>query len=549
MAVSVGLQPSSFRTPKQQVTQATVYPAPLGGMDARIPLASESLDSCIWAINIQPTEYSMRVRKGTREWTTSGLGAGEVRTVMPFIGDQMEGAANRLFAVTNTGIYDCTQEAGAATQSFAFSTTTGDAGFGVYTQYVDEAGDTMIFYADRENGLFTYTPATDTWAQATDITAAPGSIGTLDVANVVFVTVHKLRIWLIEKDAQKAWYLGIRAVTGTAEEFFFATKFRHGGDLVGLYNWTVDGGLGRDDHLVAISRGGDVIAWTGDDPADGVTWTSTGTFYIGPVPKGHRIASEYGGELYMLSKYGVTSLTHLLQGQSVSDPYSNQIGHKVARLIRNDLQELGDDWGWAIKFVPDIGSLVVSVPLRGDGRYRQYVYSLATQGWGLWRDVPILSSDTWKAALMVGTADGRVLRMDQNRDNISAAGSTGDPIEWFILTSYSHLNSPAHYKRAKFIRPNFVAETEPLYEVKAYWDYSTRQGAAPTGTVDDPTGDRWDSGLWDEAIWSFTQESPFNTLLGASNLGRAMAVGLTGESNTACDLVSIDVMWDQGGMI
>lgn len=547
MAVSAAR--TSFGTTKQQATQATVFPAPLQGMDSRIPLAAESMEHCIWAINLIPTEYAMRVRQGTREWTTSGLGTDEIRTVMPFIGDQMEGSADRLFVATTNGIYDCTTEGGAATQALAFTTTTGDAGFGVYTQYVDEAGDTMILYADRENGLFIYDPVADSWAQPDNITTAPNSVGTFDVTKVVFVTVHKLRIWLVEKDAQKAWYLGIRAIAGPAEEFFFATKFRHGGDLVGLYNWTVDGGLGRDDHLVAISRGGDVIPWTGEDPADGVTWSSTGTFYVGPVPKGNRVASEYGGELYILSRYGVTSLTHLLQGQTISDPYANQIGHKVARLLRGDLEELGDDWGWSVKFVPNIGSLLVSVPIRGDGRYRQYVYSLATQGWGLWRDVPILSSDTWKGALTVGTADGRVLRMDQARDNISAAGSSGDPIEWFMLTSYSHLGSPAHFKRAKFIRPNFVAETEPLYQVQALWDYSTRQGDAPQGVVDDPTGDRWDSGLWDQALWSFTQETPFNTLLGASGMGRAMAVSLVGESNTKCDLVSIDVMWDNGGMI
>lgn len=526
-----------------------VFPAPLKGMDARIPLAAESLESCIWSINMVPTEYSMRVRAGTREWTVLGLGGAEVRTVMPFIGDKMEGTADHLFVATVNGIYDCTDESGVAINKLNFASQTGDAGYGVYTQYVDEAGDAMMFYADRENGLFVYDPVGNTWAQATGIQASANSVGTLDVTDICFITVHKLRIWLIEKDAQKAWYLPIRSSQGDAEEFFFASKFRHGGDLVGLYNWTVDGGLGRDDHLVAISRGGDVIPWTGDDPADGITWTATGTFYVGPVPKGNRVASEYGGELYILSRYGVTSLTHLLRGQSTADPYANQIGHKIARLIRKDLEELGDEWGWSIKFVPNIGSLLVQMPIRSDGRYRQYVYSLATEGWGLWRDVPALSSDTWKSALMVGTADGRVLRMDQARDNISSAGSLGDPIEWFLLTSFSHLGAPAHYKRAKFIRPNFVAETEPLYEVSAYWDYSAPQGAAPTGTVADPTGDRWDYGLWDDALWSGTQERPYNSLLGATGIGRAMAVALTGASNTSCDLVSIDVLWDTGGMI
>lgn len=546
MALSLA-PPSAFRVPKQQVTQASVFPAPLQGMDARVPLAADHLESCIWAINLVPTEYSMRVRNGTREWQT-GLGD-ECRTVMPYTSSSAIGTGDKLFAATTDGIYDCTAQGGSPTLKVAFGTQSADAGYGIYTHYVDESGDQLMFYADRENGLFKYDPGTDTWAQATGITTATGSIGTIDVTDICFVTVHKLRIWLIERDAQKAWYLPIRASQGAAEEFFFGSKFRHGGDLVGLYNWTVDGGLGRDDHLVAISRGGDVIPWTGEDPADGVTWSSTGTFYVGPVPKGHRVCSEYGGELYILSKYGVTSLTALLQGQTTSDPYSNQIGHKIARLLRQDLEDYGSEYGWAIKFVPNIGSIFVGMPIRDDGRNRQYVYNIATEGWGLWRDVPILSSDPWQGALMLGTADGRIMRMDVNRDEIPLAGGAGSPIEWYLLTSYSHLGTPAHFKRSKFIRPNFVAESEPLYEVNAYYDYVTQQPEPPVGLIGNATTNQWDFGNWDEAIWSFSPETPFNSVLGAGGIGRAVAIALVGESNTQTDLVSIDIMWEAGGML
>jgi hypothetical protein len=536
-----------MRSAKGPVVQATVFPAPLKGMDARVPLAVDAMDSCIWAINMVPTEYAMRVRKGYSEWQI-GVGA-EVRTVMGYIGSTAAGTADKLFAVTSAGIYDCTTQAGSPTLKVSFSSSANRAGYGVFTHYVDESGDDLMFYADGENGLFKYTPSTETWALHTGITETSDAINTFTMANVNFVMVHKLRIWLVEKDSNHAWYLPIRSATGTAKEFFFGSKFRHGGELVGLYNWTIDGGLGRDDHLVAISRGGDVIPYTGEDPADGTTWMSTGTFHIGQIPEGHRVAAEYGGELFVLSKYGVTGLSGLMRGAEMADPYTNQIGHKISRLLREDLANYGDDEGWDIRFATDIGTLLIATPKRDDGKYRQYAYNIATEGWGLWRDLPFASSDLWKGALILGDEDGRVLRMDQNVDNVTIAGSAGSPINWFLLTSYSHCGAPASYKRAKLIRTNFVSAAAPLYEVSAHYDYQTDEPSEATGTPASPSGAVWDTGLWGTALWNASIATPWSAALGAGGIGRSLAVALVGSSTTQTDLVSFDVLWDVGGYL
>lgn len=543
MAVNYGI-PTSLRTPKGHVTQPTVFPAPLGGMDARVPLAVDSPNTCIWAINMVPNEYSMRVRKGWREWQ-EGM-TEEVRTVIPYVG---RSGTDRIFAATKDGIYECTTYAGTPSLKVAFTTKDADAGFGVYMSYVDESGDDLMFYADGSNGLFRYDPETNIWAQATGIQSRAGSFTTLDITKVVFVTVHKLRVWLIEKNANKAWYLPIRSAMGDATEYFFAQKFRAGGDLVGLYNWTIDGGQGRDDHLVAISRGGDVIPWTGEDPADTTTWTSTGTFNIGPVPYGHRVASEYGGELFVLSKYGVTTMSGLMAGMVIADPFTNVIGHKISRLLREDLKDYGNSPGWSIKFVTDIGSLLITMPKRSDGRYRQYVYNIATEGWGTWRDVPLLSGDSWQGALMIGDETGRLLRMDQNRDDVQTDGSGGDPIEWFVLTSYNHLQAPAVFKRAKLVRCNFIAETEPLYKVSVHYDYTTTEPEPASGSPTPVGGSVWGTGLWGEAFWSFSISEPFSKLLGGSGIGRSVAVALVGSSVSETDLASIDLLWETGGMM
>jgi hypothetical protein len=548
MAVSAAL-PTTFRTPKQRVAQATVFPAPLQGIDARVPLATDNLDTCIWAINMLPTEYSMRVRNGTREWQTNVNSGEEVRTILPFTGSTASGSGDKLFAVTKNGIYDVTTQGGSPTLKVSFSSNTADAGYGTFTQYVDESGDDMMFYADGDNGLFKYDPVADTWAQHTGITEDAAAINTFTMANVNFVMIHKLRIWLIEKDKNFAWYLPIRSAAGSAKEFFFGSKFRHGGELVGLYNWTVDGGYGRDDHLVAVSRGGDVIPYTGEDPADAATWANTGTFFIGTVPKGSRVASEYGGELFVLSKFGITAMSSLLRGATLQDPYANVIGHKIARLLREDLAVNGEEYGWSIQVVSDVGSIMITSPQRNDGSFRQYVYNIATQGWGLWRDVPILSSDSWTGSLMIGTADGDTYRMDQNQDNVTAAGTGGDPITFFLLTSYSHLGSPATFKRAKLARPNFVAVTEPLYAISTHYDYQTDEPTEVSGTPQAGSDSVWDTGLWGTALWSTALNTPYNDILGQSGIGRSVAIALVGSANTQCDLASFDLVWDTGGVL
>ena len=151
---------------------------------------------------------------------------------------------------------------------------------------------------------------------------------------------------------------------------------------------------------------------------------------------------------------------------------------------------------------------------------------------------------------MIGDVDGRVLRMDTTRDNITIAGSVGDPIDWFMLTSYSHLGAPGQYKRAKFTRANFVSEADPVFNMQVCYDYKTEglnvSVLAPTYGDDSY---QWDVGLWGDALWGADFLSPYNEILGSSGLGRAAAIAIAGKSYTTADLVSIEIMWDTGGLL
>lgn len=528
----------NIRRAGQQSMEVTTLPAPTGGMDSRQTLSKSSPETCVYAVNLNPSEYGMQIRQGYQEWADGVDNGGNlgIRTVIPFTGDATDGTQDRLFAVNNEGIWDVTTKGAPAVLKEAFINTTIDAGFGNYTHYTTDAELDIIMYADSLNGLFSYDPVADTWSPATDVSG-------VDPTLVTYITVHKQRIWMAERGSTVGWYLPIGSRSGIAVPFYFGAKFRHGGSLVGLFSWSVDGGAGVDDYLVAISRGGDVMPYQGTDPES--DWQNVGTYFIGQVPRGTKVATDYGGDLAILSEFGVTAMSDLLQGADPTDPSDRNVTYKIGRFLRDDMKDLIAARGWEIRYLASEGMLMVSVPPRLDGTRVQYVYLRTTRGWCFWRDVPIDCVDTWQSYTHFGTGD-KVYRMDVTRDDVKE-GSTGTDIQFSILFNYSQLGADGRYKRVELIRPTFISQVEPSFSVKAAYDYDVRE-AEFTNLFTQPQGDAWDAGLWDVALWSAGGFESHFDVRGAHGIGRGVSVGLGGRGVSDTILVNVDIMWRAGGV-
>ena len=534
--------------PQQQTAKVFRYPAPLKGIDSRISIAEGSLENCVYTYNMVPAEFGMVVRRGYREWqtdieTTTGLG---VHTVIPFDSVTQDPAKQRLFSVTNEGIWDTTVLAAVPVLVQAFTETSADAGYGVYTHYVGNNEDDVLFYADSLNGIYQYDATADTWARPVGIT---GPV----LANVNFVVAHKQRLWLIEENSSKAWYLAPGAISGAATEFFFGPKFRHGGNLVGLFNWSVDGGAGVDDYLVSVSQSGDVLPYQGDDPAT-TAWTLVGTYFIGQVPKGPNIGSEHGGELYLMSSYGLVSVSNLLKGLETvatgASSDSNGIATKISQFIRTQMKRTITDYGWSVRVVPSEGGILISSPIEEGREPIQYFYNIATAAWGMWRGLHINAFDTWNNNVVIGLDDNRVGYMDVDVDDVKFTppeeGGNGVPIEWSILSGFNSLESPALYKQVKLVRPDFLSIYEPEYVVRARYDYELTEAGLFTPTFFDDPG-LWDAGLWGSALWGSDANSNFTALQGAWGTGRYVAIVMKGRSRAITRFVGWDVLYTAGG--
>jgi len=529
-----------------QVVETTTIPAPAGGIDARVPIYDMPMELCIYTYNMMPTEYGMLLRSGYREWVTDveevpavSLG---VRTLMAFDGLTTGDTDDRLFAVTNEGIWDVTDFDSPPVLKLTFAIQGGDAGHGVYAHYIDQSGETFLMYADSANGLFEYTESTDDWVQYTDISGP-------DPLLISYVVVHKQRLWVVESDSTVGWYLPIASKNGQAEEFFFGGKFPHGGKLAALLNWTVATGSGMDDYLVAVSTAGDVIPYRGDDPSSAVTWRTVGTYFIGKLPRGRRFSGEYAGDLYLLSSFGLMAMSDLLKGIEVGDVAATSLSFKVARPLRVQLAAKSTGLTWEPKFLPSQGKLIIISPTPSNQKSQQYTMNLATESWGIWRDVPMLCVEEWHGKIYFGTVDNTIEVMDVPRDGVKLdpadPENNGLPINFSLLTAYSSAGSPGVYKMASFVRPDFFGSSIPNVSTKVLYDYNlNEQALAPGSPI--PIGDFWDSGIWDQAVWGEGQAFGSHKLVGAGGVGRSMAIAIRGDSTSDLRLLSIDVMWTKG---
>lgn len=539
------------KTAKRQTAQVQRYPAPNKGTDQRVAVSQGSPAHCIFTYNLTPFEHGMRVRSGYREFQVDieDTNANGARTIIPYDGTLAAGTNDRLFVVTNEGIWDTSVSGAAPALKVSFADDGDEAGYGVYTHYVTDAGADFLFYADSLNGLFTYDPVTDTWAQTTGITGPT-------IADIRFIVVHKQRIWLIEEDDTKAWYLPVGSIGGTAVEFYFGSKFRHGGNLEGLFNWTIDGGDGVDDMLVAVSRAGDVLPYKGADPSSATTWELVGNYFIGEIPKGPFFGTEHGGELFLLSINGVVSMNDLLQGVNsnvlLANAEDNSIAGKISGDIRALMKTLLLQPGWAIRAIPGEGGLLISIPEVASSPPIQYYYNFSQHGWGLWRDVPMTCFDTWNGTVFFGTDDNRVCSMDVSVDNAlltppAGAVNNGDPIVFSVLTGFMPLGGEGVYKRVSLIRPDFLALIPPVTNSQARYDYDTGEAVVLPSSGGVTNLATFDVAIWDAAAWANANPKASNIIRGAAGSGRYVAIATKGSCSAETRLIGWDVIYTAGG--
>jgi hypothetical protein len=540
---------SRLGAPGKATIEPVTFPAPVGGMNALDSVMGMPITDCIYAFNTVPSEYGLRLRKAYREWATGA--DGDVRTLLNYESNVSVGG-DILWAVTENGIYDVTVEGTTApVEDVAFTNQDPGAGYGVSTEFTNDAAEHYLFYADYRNGIHQYEDGVG-WSVPVGWTYdptgnTPETQLPFPVEDVAFVMVHKLRIWVILEDSDDAWYLPIASVAGVLLKFTFGAKLPHGGRLMGLWDWTVDGGNGIDDYLIALSKSGDLIVYRGDDP-EGATWQVVGSWFVGQATQSRRCASQYGAELYILSSYGITSIRDLLQGSDANIDRTSPSA-KIARFLRTDIASGIDKYEWSIELNPSDSFLQIVAPEPTNTPYVQYVQNVATKGWGLWEGVPMICGNHWQSEYYMGGKDGVVYIYDGALDGVDiAATNPGEPVTFRSLTSFQSPDGHSSQKRVNNIRPIGITNGQSTVSVEAVYDYNVEAETLPPAPTPGQQVGVWNSSLWGNAVWPSTTKGS-SEVLGGWGVGRAFAIATAGSSSTRITIVGWDVFFTRGGLL
>lgn len=522
--------------PQAQNTDGVSFPAPIGGVNAVDPLSTMELTDAIYSYNFIPSQYGLKVRRGYQAHVT-GLDE-QVRTFVPFIDEA--GSGNVLFALTVDGIYDITASTDTPSVDTAFATDSGLAGWASWTNFTTIAGQNIAL-CDEENGYFIFDGSA--WAALVEGTD-PGEIEGVDPIELVFVTSWKGRLVFAQKDTAIMWYLPVGQITGEVLSFDFGNKFKHGGHLIGLFNWTIDGGEGVDDYLVALSSGGDVVVYKGTDPSTADGFALHGQWYVGTFPAGRRVASTIGGDLLLITGNGVIPLSQLVAGANVASK-SSYTTQRISPLVNSKLRSTLEDRGWEVTLLPQEDLLMITTPKEMGYPYFQFVQSLTSQGWFFYRGFPCTTGVTFDNKFFLGDEDGNVHIHQGSFDNVALDGSTFNFVEFSLLTAFQNFGAPTRFKRVQFLRPMFLSSGAPAVEIKAVYDYDLQE-ILPPSTTPLASDNAWGSAVWDLAVWG-GGSSKLEIIRGGSGMGRKVAAALRGTCNGDMTLVEIECLMDIGG--
>lgn len=498
-------------------------PAPIGGWNARDAYAEMAPTDAVTLINYFPTTTSVVLRFGYSQFAT-GM-TGQCETVMSY-----SGAGTSKFFSANSGgrIYNIT--AGGAIGSADVSGMTN--GRWQYINVATTGGNYLMAVNGADKARYFDGSAWDSDG------AASLTITGVNSASCIGINLFKNRVWLIEQNTLKAWYLPTGAVAGAANSLDLRAFCPHGGSMVAMGTWTIDAGYGVDDYAVFLTSKGDVICYRGSDPSSAATWSMIGQFYVGS-PVGNRPFVKWKGDLLLICQDGVFPLSAALQSSRLNPRVA--ITDKINKAMTSAVGSYGANFGWQLMPFPKQNMLVLNVPVQAGATQEQYVTNTITGAWGQFQQWEANCWELFNDDLYFGGNTYVGKAWNTNAD-------IGAAINGFILQAFNTFKEPGQRKRVASMRPLFLTNGTPAIFGGVNWDYDLSNASAALSTTA-TTFAVWDTAVWDSGLWGGGL-TPNYKLQNATGSGWAGAPVFKSATNgLQLELVSNDLSLEIGGFL
>ena len=513
-------------------TMVSQLQPPVKGLNYRTPAIKLDPQEALLLDNVLPQPQSGELRSGYEDHVINIPGS--VNTLAPFVGNLFQD--NRVFAFNDQGdVFDATLSTDAPV---AIEHTDQGDGNWDYTnsQGVDQ---NYLILVSPNGGYWTYSTAGG-FVQR-DITG--------DGAGKRFEAVFnwKDRVWLIEENSTKAYYLDIGAVQGPAHLFDFGPVMNQGGFLSYGQNWTFNAGYDIDDYLVLVTTSGEVLVYKGVDPTQADSFLLQGVWYVGRTPKGNKSFTTFGGEVFIMSALGVVPVSKLVNGGVANDYQvsSAQIQPELTKVF----QLYKDNFGWELETFYNRNFLMIKTPIKADGTYSYWIMNVQTGAWGTISQMPMNCSSQVVDDIYFGTTDGRVCKaFTGNTDGQQIDGTPGRPIIGTYMGGFNDYSIPTNLKTWQLARPIFRSTDKPAVAASILIQYESGLPTINGSETKNTSGGRFDISKWNECVWAGGADT-YSAWCGLQGLGYygAYSIVFTGEAGT--QYISSNITLLQGGIM
>jgi len=512
---------AAARTRKAQTAS---IPSPTGGLNAIDSIADMPATDAIVMDNWVPGVTSCSIRPGYTA-TVTGF-ANPVETLMPY----NAATANKLFACSGTAIYDATTPGavGAAVVSGL-----GNARF----QYVNfgTIGGQFLLAVNGADKMRVYNGTTFGYENDGTFPAVTG----FNTALAKDIQVYANRVWLIEKNSFRVWYLPLNSIGGAASSIDFSSLYILGGSMAGMVTWQVAGTVSITTYVGFISTQGEVLLYVGSDPSNAATWSKVGQFRIGR-PIGQRFYERAGDDTLLITTDGIIPMSKaaVTDRQSQSDA----ISFKITQLINNDQSLWSNAFGWQVLLYPAGNRIFVNVPKGRSVDNVQYVMNTLTNKWCRYVNIAASCWALYRDSLYFG-GDTAVYKAETgNNDDGAGIYSTVTP-------AYNYFGAEGRQKLFTAIRPVVTANSTFQPSLSLATDFSEVAGASSPSLIYGLPQAIWDTAAWNTSSWGSRQQTNRNwNWIGG--VGFAATINMTSlTKDMSVSWAATDFTFEPGGIL
>lgn len=480
--------------------QSVNIPAPVGGWNARDPLAQMPATDAIALENWWPTTEDVRIRSGMESHAT-GI-SGRVESLLSYNGT----TTSKLFAVASGNVYDVTAAGAVGAAATTFSNSR------IYSESITTAAGNYLYCCNGVDAPQHYNGTA--WA-------APAITG-VTASSLMQPVLFKSRLFFTQADSLSLWYLSVNSIAGAATELALGGIFRRGGYILAAGAWTMDGGAGPDDYLVVVTSEGEAAVYRGTDPTSSTYWALVGVYNIG-TPIGRRCLLKFGGDLLIVRQDGVFPLSVALQ---MSDR-TKAVTDKIAPAVRSATSLYSSFFGWEITHYPQEAALLLNVPQSASVSH-QYVMNTETGAWAKFTGWNASCFGMLNDALYFGGTGAVYKAWTGNSD--AGANIIAD-----ARPAFSEFGIPARRKQFQLVRLYLASSgpVSPAYLLNV--DYSnTTPTISPTTTP--ISAGLWGVGLWGAALWG-------SGLIRTAKWAKVNGIGMTASLRVRVATNTNQVRW------